>query len=167
MAPAAYWLKTYSLSPFKEHWTLSIDVRNFERDLPKILAELASVGAAPSVPLENMAGSEKDKVQQLSYRLSLEAAKRGLKKLKKIGTVSAPVVRPEPDRPSLPEVKEKITRLIAAKKDRSTELGRVPDVSALVDELLEHLLLVEHIQEDRSSEVLLNMTVRQSLPTKR
>ena len=39
------WLRLYSLSPYKEHWTLDMGVPSLEKDLPKILNEKAEQDA--------------------------------------------------------------------------------------------------------------------------
>lgn len=157
----SYWLKTYSLSPFKEHWTVTVAVKDLGRDLPRIRDEFSKVKAQLRQSFENYATSKAERSQQLSYRLSGPAAKTILKKLKKMGAVDQALVRPELDLPPLDEVKAKIGKLIAVKKNHAALLKRMPDVAAIVDEILEHLLFVEHLQEDDGSAVLLNITVRQ------
>lgn len=156
-----YWFKTYSLSPIKEHWTLDIAVKNLEKDLPRVLQVFAKAGAVMPMALGNMASSKSEKSQQLSYRLSLSAAQKVHKKIIKLGRAEMLSVRPEAERPHMPEVLDKIERLMEIKRDRQAELARLPDASAIVDELLEHLLLVEHSSKDAGSEVLWSLTVRQ------
>lgn len=158
----AYWLKPYSTSFIKEHWTLTLVVKDFDKAFPKALAAFTEAGAVSMEPLTNLAGSKTEKSQQLRYRLTLQSGGAVVKKLRKLGVLDGPRVLSEPDRPDLSELKTKVDKLISAKKDHAPELGRMPDVSALVDETLEHLLLVESVSQQTGGELLLNMTLRQA-----
>lgn len=160
-AQPPYWLKAYSQSPVKEHWTLTLQVKNLEKDLPKVLDRFQKEGATLTHSLDTFASSKKEKSQQLSYRLSLASAKEIMKKLRKLGTTEDPVVRVEPGQAPPAEISEKIGKLMAVKKDRAALLAKMPEVSSLVDEVLEKFLLVEHNSKDSGTAVLLNVTVRQ------
>ena len=155
-----YWLKLYPLSPYAEYWTLTVRVRDFDKDLPRVLKAFERSGASLTLPLENFAGSRKGKVQQLSCRAPLQAAHRALKDLKGVGAVSEPFIRPSGEAVSLPEVQEKIAKLIAEKQAHAKELAAMPAVSAATDELLEHLLMVEAVSS-KPAEALLNITVEE------
>lgn len=158
---APYWFRTYSLNPIKEHWTVEMGVKNLEKDLPRVLAAFAKEGAVMPIPLGNMVSSKSEKSQQLRYRLSLAAARKIHKRLGKLGRPGTLEMRPEAERPHMPEVLDKIERLVELKRTRQAELAKMEDASSIVDELLEHLLLVEHSQKDVGSEVLWNLTVKQ------
>ncbi|MBI4376590.1 MAG: hypothetical protein HY549_09100 [Elusimicrobia bacterium] len=155
-----YWLRTYSLSPYEEHWSLSIKVRDIKRDLPKILNEFERTKAQLAIPLENLAASSK--TQQLSYRIGLVLADQVVKKLKKIGQLSEPRVRRIGEQASSEEIKDKINRLISEKTAHGKQLANMPNVSAVIDELLEHLLVVEAITDRRSQQLLFNLSVEEA-----
>lgn len=140
---------------------MTLEVKNLEKDLPKVLERFSKEGAVLTHPLDTFAASKKEKSQQLSYRLSLASAKGLVKKLRKLGTAQDPAVRVEPNQAPPAEISEKIGKLMAVKKDRAALLAKMPEVSSLVDEVLEKLLLVEHNGKDSGTAVLLNVTVRQ------
>lgn len=140
---------------------MTLEVKNLEKDLPKVLERFSKEGAALTHTLDTFAASKKEKSQQLSYRLSLASAKGLVKKLRRLGTSADPAVRVEPGQAPPAEIAEKVGKLMAVKKDRAALLEKMPDVSSLVDEMLERLLLVEHNSKDSPSSVLLNITVRQ------
>ena len=156
-----HWLKMYSLSPYKETWNLTIEVKDLDKDLPRLLEHFERSQATLTVPLANSLASPTDRSRQLSYRLPLKTAKTTLKQLKKIGSFNEPAVRPAYDPVPIDEVKEKIAKLVADKNSNPQALAAMPGVSAVVEELLEHLFLVEHLRERAAAEVLLNMTVRE------
>lgn len=166
IAQTSYWLKPYSISFIKEYWTLTLEVADFQKALPRVQGIFSAAGAFSPQPLANLASSQSERSQQLRYRLTLRAGQAALKKLKKLGTLDGPRVLPEAGRPDAAELKAKIDKLMAAKKNHAPALGRMPDVSALVDETLEHLLLVENISQQTAGELLLNMTLRQASPAK-
>lgn len=156
-----HWLKMYSLSPYKETWNLMIEVKDLDKDLPRLLEHFERSQASLTVPLANSLASPSDRSRQLSYRLPLKTAKNTLKQLRKIGKFGEPAVRPAYDPVPIEEVKEKIAKLVADKKTNAQALAAMPGVSAVIDELLEHLFLVEYLRERAAAEVLLNMTVRE------
>ena len=159
--PPVYWLKTYSLSPYKEYWTLVIEVRKLDRDLPKILIIFSEGKAKLTQPFATFPASKIEHSQQLSYRLELKSAKKALKNLRKIAAFPEPLVRPAAEVVPMAEVKDKINRLISEKTAHSKELSAMPALSAIVDELLEQLLLVEAVRDKTDAEVLLNMTIQE------
>lgn len=159
--PSPQWLKTYSLSPYKEFWTLRVEVPSLEKDRPKILNIFSKAGARLIQPLESFPSSKIDKTQQLSFKLGLKAAKAALKRLRKVGSFLEPATRPSAEPVPIPEVKDKIQRLISEKTAHAKELASMPAVSAVVDELLEQLLMVEVVQGKTDTEVLLNMTIQE------
>ena len=163
-APPAkpYWLKIYSLVPYKEEWTLAIRVPDLDQDLPKILKAFDKAGASLIQPLANFPSSRIDKSQQLSYRLPIGAAKGVLQSLKKLGSIDGPMTRPMGEPIPLPEVRDKLRRLAAERQAHAKELSAMPAIRAAADEIFSHLALVEAVGARTQAEVLLNMTVRQS-----
>lgn len=162
--PPGQWLKLYSLSPYREHWTMTVEVKDMGKDLSKVLNVFSKAGAALTQLLENFPASKIDKTQQLSYRLSLRSARAALKNLKEVGKFADPLVRPAAEPIPLPEIKEKIQKLMAEKEAHAKELSAMPATSALAEELLEHLLMVESVHERTDTEVLLNITIQGKLP---
>lgn len=160
-AHSPHWLKIYSLLPYKEHWSLAISVRDIKKDLPRVLAAFSKSGGALIQTLESFPSSPSAGTQQLSYTLSAQSAAKVLKALRKVGDFPAPLVRPAVEPVPLAEVKDKIKRLMGERAARAKELAGMPAVSAAVDELLEHLLLVEAVHEKADAEVLLNVTVQE------
>ncbi len=156
----AEWLKIYQSSPVRENWTVYLDVEDFDKDLPRVLESLAKSKALITRPLSGFASSRRKKVQQLSYRIPEKKAGKALKKLRKIGRLEKRRVIPSPRVP-IKEVREKTRKLSAEKKAHAEALSRMPAVSALVSELLEHLRHVESVEKSERS-VLVNLTIRES-----
>ena len=159
---APYWFKMYSLVPYKEDWTVSLRVPDLEKDLPQVLKALDKAGASLTQPLANFPSSRSDKSQQLSCRLPIGSAKKLLKSLKKLGAVDEPLTRPMGEPIALSEVQDKLRRLAAERRAHAKELAAMPDIGAAIDEIFSHLALVEAVGAKTETEVLLNMTVRQS-----
>lgn len=156
----AYWLKEYSLSPYREYWTVDAEVKNFEKDLPTAIEAVRKSGGRFTQPVESFASSRESKIQQLSLAISREGAKKLLKTLRKLGPTGEPRVRMEMNQIPAKEVKEKSDRLIKEKTENAAELARLPAAASLLDEALERLMFYEELAKKTDSEVLFNLTVR-------
>lgn len=155
------WLKTYSLSPYKEHWSVGIEVKDMEKETPKLIRVFEKAGAALTQPLDFFPVSRTEKSQQLSFRSSFKAAQAVLKVLRKTATLKDLRQRPAAEPISLAEVQGKINGLEADRKAHAAELAAMPAVASLVEELLAHLSSVRAIQKDSGSEVLMNVTLKE------
>jgi hypothetical protein len=158
------WLRVYPLSAYREFWTATLEVRDLQKDLPRVIAALEKRGGVTDTPLANSAGSATAGTQQLSYRLQAKDAQAALKDLGKIGKLPAPAVRPAGEKLPLPEIKSKLAALSKDKQDHAAELARMPAVSGLVDAAIGHLAAAEAVGERAQGEVVLNLTVRQRAP---
>lgn len=155
------WLRTYSLAPYKEHWSLDVEVKVLSKDLPKILKAFAKAGAVLTQPLEQFPVSKSEASQQLSFHSSALGGQAALKALQKLAKAGPPRVRYSPEPVPMSEIKEKIGKLRSERKEHGAELARTPATSALAEEMLEHLLMVEAVREKVDKEVLINMTLRE------
>jgi hypothetical protein len=156
----AYWLKEYSLSPYREYWTVEAELKNYDRDLPAAIEAVSKNGGRFTQPVESFASSRESKTQQLSLAISREGAKKLLKVLRKLGTAPDPRVRMEMNQIPAKEVKEKSDRLIKEKTEHAAELARLPAAASLLEETLERLMFYEELAKKTDSEVLFNLTVR-------
>ncbi len=159
--PPIDWIKTYSLSPYSEMWNVSVTVKNFPNDLPKVMKALESVGATLNIPTGQSVGSASDRSQQLSYKLSEKAAKEALNKLKKFDPKVAPRMTHNGELINTSEVGEKLGHLVDERNMHRAELQTMPSIAAMVDEMIEHLSMVKKVREAVETQVLLNMTVRE------
>ncbi len=153
------WLKTYRVSTISENWTLELEVKDFDKDMPEVLQMFARSGAEITRPLSDFASSKRYRVQQVVYRLRKKVMKRLLKKLRRIGKVGNPGIIPSPRVP-LDEIRKKSKKLQAEKKVNTEALAKMPAVSALVSELQAHLAEVEQAARAPRS-ILVNLTIRE------
>lgn len=160
--PPIHWFKTYSLSPYREFWSLTLGVNRLDSGVAQVREAFAKEGAQLTQAFEGFPSSATDGTQQLSYKLTGKAAKAVLKRLGKLGALGAPVVRPSMEPVPLDEVKEKLKRLRTEKGIHAKELAAMPAVSALVEEAVDHLQMVRSVREGSAPEVLLNLTVRET-----
>jgi hypothetical protein len=159
--PPVDWIKTYSLSPYNEMWNLSVTVKNFDKDLPKVIKILEAQGATATVPIAQSVGSSTDKSQQLSYKLSEKAAKGAVDKLKKFDPKVSPRMTHNGELVDLAAVGEKLDKLTAERNLHRAELQAMPSIAAMADEMIQHLATVKKVRETVETQVLLNMTVRE------
>jgi hypothetical protein len=155
------WIKTYSLSPYSELWSLALNVKDFQNDLPKVMKILEKAGATFTIPVAQSVGSAADRSQQLSYKLSEKAAKEALKKLKKFDPKAEPRMMHNGELVNLSEIAEKLDKLTNERNMHRVELNAMPSISAMVDEMIQHLSMVLKVRETVDTQVLLNMTVRE------
>lgn len=155
-----YWFKNYPLSPYQETWTGEISVPDFPRDLPKVLKAIEKAGGTLTQPVENLASSKKDQIQQLIFAIPRSGAVKSLKALRKIGELPAPAVRISEGLVPLEEVKKKIDLLMKERAEHGVDLAKVPASAAASQEILEHLLLVEEVTKTAKEKVLFNLQVR-------
>jgi len=153
---AVQWLKVYPLPIYKERWRLEGTVRSLERDMPRVREVFSRIGAALAG-----AGETAGKTRRLHYRCPKESAKRALEELRKIGVFGEPAVLQQMEPVSRAEVQTKIKALEADKAGHGQELGRMPAVAALVEELLGHLRGVEAALSKPEVDVLVHLTVRE------
>lgn len=151
------WLRTYPLTMYREHWSLTVAVKDMKKGLPAVLEAFEKSGAALAAPVANSAGGPAH--QQLSYRLNKQQAADALKRLRKAGKFEPPTVRPEGERLPLSEIRKKVQALAADKKAHAAELAQMPAVSALVDAVLGHLATAQAVSEKAEDDVVLNVTV--------
>ena len=156
-----YWFKTYSTAPYAEIWTGDLALKNFARDLPKVVKAIEANGGALTQPLGNFVSSRKDQSQQIAFSLPRQNAKALLKSLRKMGDMADPAVRPMGVPIPVDEVRAKIAVMMKEKTDHAAELARVPAAAAAEEEILEHLLMVEELASRVVVEVRFNLLVRQ------
>lgn len=159
--PPVQWIKIYPLSPYKEHWSLDLEVKDYEKDTQKIVTLFEKAGATLTQPLDLFPTSRTERNRQVSFRGSLKSAQAALKKLGKAATILEMRQRPAAEPVSLAEVNGKIEKLVADRKAHEAELARMPAVSVVVEELLGHLLNVRAVQERTDSEVLINISIKE------
>lgn len=160
-AGSPYWFKTYSTAPYMEIWSGSLALKNFSRDLPKVVKAIEASGGALTQPLGNFVANTKDKTQQLAFSLPKDSAPNLLKSLRKLGDMPEPLVRATGAPIPLKEVRAKIAVMVKEKTDHAAELAKVPAAAAAEEEILEHLLMVEEVGARTVVEVRFNLTVSQ------
>ncbi|MDE2313062.1 MAG: hypothetical protein KGL04_02670 [Elusimicrobia bacterium] len=154
------WLDLYQLSSYKEEWTATIRVDSLKTDLPKVLAAFKDQGAGLSFPLQNFASSKIAHTQQLSYRLSSAQAQAALDAVKKDGFLVLELNQaPASGNAPMPEVDAKIRALMSERAANRRALKRMPAVDALVNQMLDHLVMVKEVQERAQKVVVFNLTV--------
>ncbi|MHB2025600.1 MAG: hypothetical protein ACYCPQ_03005 [Elusimicrobiota bacterium] len=157
---ATNWLDLYSLSSYREEWTATIRVNQLESDLPVILSAFQSARAELLEPIQNFASSKTGHSQQLSYHLSKREAERVFSVLKNDGFFliglrksSAPGNVPDD------EVNRKIKILITERKSNRAVLSRMPAIAAVINQLIDRLVMVDEVSARAKPVVLLNVTV--------
>lgn len=155
-----YWMKTYSLAPYRETWTGSLAVKTLADALPQVEAAVAKSGGRLTQPLALFVGSATEK--QISLVVPLKKSKDLSKALRKLGKVAEPAVRPIGAPIPLEEVREKLARLTKEKTENRAALALAPVASEAMDEMIEHLANVEAVGRTAESEVLWNLTVKEA-----
>lgn len=155
-----YWLKTYSLAPYRETWSGEISVKKLGAALPKIVSAVEKGGGRLTQPLANFAGSETE--QQISLTVPYKKSKALLASLRKIGKAADPAVRRSGEMIPLDEVRAKLARLTAEKNEKWGALAQTPAAAEAVDEMIEHLANVEAVARSTDGEVLWNITVKEA-----
>lgn len=155
-----YWLKTYSLAPYREMWSGDISVKTLSVALPKISAAIEKGGGHLTQPLANFAASSTE--HQLSVIVPHKKSKALLAALRKIGKCPDPAVRSNGTPIPFEEVREKLGRLTKEKMMNQASLGQTPAAAEAVDEMIEHLANVEAVARTTDGEVLWNFTVKES-----
>ena len=156
-----YWFKTYSTAPYKEIWTGDLALKNFDRDLPKVVKAIEANGGALTQPLKNFVSSQKDQTQQITFSVPRDNAKALLKSLRALGDMPDPGTSATGVPIPVDEVRAKIAVMMKEKTDRAAELARVPAAAAAEEEILDHLLMVEELASRVVVEVRFNLSVRQ------
>lgn len=154
-----YWMKSYSLAPYRETWTGELEVKKVDAALPKLVAAVEKGGGRLVNPLANSVGAGTE--QQVSVILPLPKAKALLAALRKLGKAADPAVRPHGEKIPLEEVRAKIAALTREKNEKWGALAQTPAASEAVDEMLEHLVTVEAVARSTDGEVLWNLTVKE------
>lgn len=157
-----YWLKVYSVSPYKEFWTADLVCPRLNSDKTAILRAIEKAGGKLTQPLSNFASNQKEPFQQLSFSVSRAGAETLRKSFKKFGVLSEINIRPSGISVPLDEIKIKIDKLMKEKAEHAGQLAQVPVAAAIADEALEHLLMVEEMSRKQESEILFNLTLRQN-----
>lgn len=153
------WLKTYTLSPYKQIWSTQVTVRKLDKDFPKLVDAVKKNGGKPTQALENFAASPK--TRQVSFEISKAGAAKALKMIKKIGKAGEPRIGLPPETVPIDEVRGKLAVLTKAQTDHAAELAMMPAVAEATQELIERLRVVEAAQSRTESEVLWNITVEE------
>jgi hypothetical protein len=157
--PKPYWMKTYSLAPYRETWSGELAVKKLDAAVPKVAAAVEQNGGRLTQPLALFVRSSTE--QQLALTVPLRNAKALLIALRKLGKTE-PAVRPIGEKIPLPEVREKLRVLSKEKFENAAALARTPAVSEAVDEMIEHLANVEAVARSTDGEVLWNLTVKEA-----
>jgi hypothetical protein len=155
-----YWIKNYSMAPYRETWSGDLAVKKLDAALPKIVAAVEKNGGKLTQPLKNFAGSSTE--QQLSLTAPLKKSKGLLAALKKLGSGLDPVVRPAGAPIPLAEVREKLGRLTKERTENPAAFAQIPAAAEAVDEMIEHLANVEAVARSTDGEVLMNLTIREA-----
>lgn len=155
-----YWLKIYSLAPYRETWSGEISVKALSAAMPKIVAAVEKGGGRFTQPLANFAGSKTE--QQISLTVPYKKSKALLGALRKIGKAGDPAVRPSGEMIPLDEVRAKLARLTSEKNEKWGALAQTPAAAEAVDEMIEHLANVEAVARSTDGEVLWNITVKEA-----
>ena len=155
-----YWLKTYSMAPYRETWSGDLSVKKLDASLPKVVAAVEKGGGRLTQPLANFVGSSMEK--QLSLVVPLKKSKALLAALRKLGKCPDPAVRPAGAPIPLEEVREKLGRLSKEKTENRASLAQTPAAAEAVDEMIEHLANVEAVARSTDGEVLWNITVKEA-----
>jgi hypothetical protein len=133
VAPAPMdWTRIYSLAPYREVWTLTLDVKDFDKGLPKALKVFDDAGVKLTMPLSQFPHGAEQRSQQLSYKLTEKTGRPLLKKLNKIGTAKEPKITHTGEPINLGEVDDKLSKLNADKTAHAAELALMPSISAMV-----------------------------------
>ncbi|MBI4060239.1 MAG: hypothetical protein HY403_02295 [Elusimicrobia bacterium] len=155
-----YWLKTYSLAPYRETWSGELAVKKLDAALPRVVAAVEKGGGRLIQPLANFAGSSTE--QQMSLTVPRKKAKALLAALRRLGKAPEPLVRPSAPAIPLDEVREKLARLTKEKTENPTAPARTPAAAEAIDEMIEHLANVEAVARATDGEVLWNLTVQEA-----
>lgn len=158
----APWLKVYVLQPYGEFWSLSVELKNMEKDLPRLRQALEKAGGALTVPIQNLAASPESRQLQMSWRLPKKGGKGLLKAIRRFAKAADPVVRPPFEPIPLPEVRAKLDALSAERERNREAFGRMPAALGLVEETLDHLRLAHDVGEKARELILLNVAVREA-----
>lgn len=159
--PAKYWLKRYPLRRYGAFWHLSLEVKDFDRAVGKTLKIMRKYKGKSPLPLDNMAGSDKGKYQQLSFRLSRKKGRKALAKLRKLGRVKHENQRENLAPEISGEVGSKLNRLREERRAGAPSLERLSSVAAAIDELIAHLEGVDVAYRASEDLILLNMVIQE------
>lgn len=154
------WLKAYPVTPFREFWTASLDVKKLDPAVKSVVDAAEKAGASLTQGLNAYISS--DKTKQLSLSIPQAKAAEFAKTLGKLGTLSQPVVQQGLPRPNQEELRGKIDRLIKERVEKKAALAQVPATAEAGDEILEQLLNAEALLKRTQDAVLLNLTVRET-----
>lgn len=154
------WLRVYPLTPYREDWTMTVEVNDLTKDLPRVMQAIEKSGGQLMVPLQNAAGSATAATQQLSYRLTRKEGTAALKALQKVGRAAPPLIRPTGELLPIVEIDRKISALSRDKAAHEQELSSMPSVSALLNAVLGHLVTAKAVAEKGDVEVILDLTVQ-------
>lgn len=162
-APAAthakpYWLKTYSLAPYRESWGGDLEVKKVDEALPKIVEAIEKNGGRLTQPLKSFIASID--ARQLSFIVPLKNSKALLTALRKLGKTD-PLVRPIGAPIPLADVREKLARIGKERAENKIAFGQMPAAAEAIDEIIEHLANVEAVGRTTDGEILWNLTVKE------
>lgn len=158
--PRPYWMKSYSLAPYRETWSGDLSVKKLDAALPKVVSAVEKNGGKLTQPLKNFAGSSTE--QQLSLTVPLKKSKGLLAALRKLGAGLDPAVRPAGAPIPLDEVREKLGKLTKERTENPVAFAQTPVAAEAVDEMIEHLANVEAVARSTDGEVLMNLTIRET-----
>lgn len=156
------WLRVYVLQPYREFWNLTVELKDLDKELPRLQEVLEKAGGSLTVPIQNLAASPESRLLQMSWRLPHNNGKALLKAIRKFAKTADPLVRPPSEPIPLAEVRAKLAKLSEERETGRQALSSLPAVAALLEESLEHLRLAQSVGEKAQGLILLNMTVRET-----
>ncbi|MBI3507578.1 MAG: hypothetical protein HY059_22305 [Proteobacteria bacterium] len=161
---AKYWLRMYPLEPFESYWHVTLTVDSVQKATAAALEIMKKNGGEPTIPLALEVSSRKDPYQQLSYKVSAAKTGKIVKALQKLGAAESssrvPVTAPS----VFVEAKDKLLKLEAETGSNIEALSKMPAVSALANELVEHLVNVVRVHDASKDRALLNIELKQAAP---
>ncbi len=156
-----YWLKTYNLTPHRVTWTVTLSLRDFDRDAGRVAALVVENGGVLAAKPSGFVSDRRAKQSQLVFSAPHARAERALKKLGALGRVSRPVVGVVGEAIPEAEVARKIDRLLKERTEHAAELRKMPQIRAAVDEILESLFRAQQAAQDDERTVRVDLLVRQ------
>lgn len=163
-APAAAkerprWLKVYPLSPRREAWNGTVEVKKLDGVAEKVVAAAEKNGGRLTQPLQTFPVDVHER--QLVLVVPLKNATALLKAMRKLGTAADPDVRSVSEAAPIAEVKEKLSRLLKERAEQPAAYALTPASAEATDEIIEHLSAVVAADRAAVPEVLWNVTLRE------
>jgi len=155
-AAEPFWLKQYSIPPYSEIRTAELKTKTLD-DAPKIVAAIEIAGGILTAPVDAFVSAPDQR--QLSFTIDKAKARDLAKGLKRFGRLDAPAGRPHGAIPA-GEIKEKLARLRAERKERGEALAGAPIAAEAAAELVARYSALESQARAAESRSLWNLTIR-------